>query len=191
MTGMNSKGQNGEKLVILLLVVGLTAFSNALKELNQIQQFTLDAGRFIAKWSDKVVPTEVPHTVVKLETCESKTSLQQSLPSVELPWLAAVPRIKTIKEPSAVALSRSRQTKPSEIQLARLKNVPRIDIDPVQFEVRILTDNDAEPDGGITSALPFQFKAKTRKHGAVRINPRDREMLLKTLNRSINLRVAS
>ena len=34
---MNSTGQNGEKQlqVILLLVVGLTAFSSAMKELNQ------------------------------------------------------------------------------------------------------------------------------------------------------------
>ncbi len=35
------------------------------------------------------------------------------------------------------------------------------------------------------------FKVKTRKHGGIKINPRDREMLLKTLNRSINLRIAS
>jgi len=188
---MKSTDQNGEKMVILLLVVGLTAFSSALKELNQVQQFARDASRLIAQWSDEIVPTEVPHTVVKLEACESNKPLQQSLPSVELPWLANGAQEKTIKESRTVALSRSRQTKPSGVQIARLKKVPRIEIDPVQFEVRILTDHDAEPDGSVNSESSFLFKAKTRKHGAVRINPREREMFLKTLNRSLNLRVAS
>jgi hypothetical protein len=35
------------------------------------------------------------------------------------------------------------------------------------------------------------YKTKARKHRVIRINPRDREMLLKTLNRGINLRSAS
>jgi hypothetical protein len=37
----------------------------------------------------------------------------------------------------------------------------------------------------------FTFRTKARKPGAIKISPRDREILLKTLNRSINLRIAS
>lgn len=200
---MNSTGQNGEKMgyrVILLLVVGLAAFSSAMKELNQVQQLTLDASRLIAQWSDKITPTQIPqtaeiiHTAVKLESCDSK----QSLPSVELPWLshdkkpsAVVPRPSQIIEVSNIARPVQR-AKAGSVQIARLKKALESDMDPVALEVRIPMDHDAEPDGVIISELPLTtFKAKTRKPGAFRINPRDREILLKTLNRSINLRIAS
>ena len=45
--GMNDKASYR---IILLLVVGLTAFSSAMKELNQIQELSLDASRLMAQW---------------------------------------------------------------------------------------------------------------------------------------------
>jgi len=84
---MNNMGQNGEKMryrVILLLVVALTAFSSAMKELNQVQQLALDASGLVAQWSNKVAPGEAQTAIAKVETCEMK----QSAPAVELPWLA-------------------------------------------------------------------------------------------------------
>ena len=53
---MNNMGQNDEKMryrVILVLVVGLAAFSSAMKELNQIQQLALDASGLIAQWPSR------------------------------------------------------------------------------------------------------------------------------------------
>jgi hypothetical protein len=88
---MNSTGRNNDKtgyLVILLLVVGLTAFSNSMKELAQIHEVTVDAGRLVAQWSNNIAPAEVPQmpeipqaaltpqdppVVVKLNRCQSKT----------------------------------------------------------------------------------------------------------------------
>jgi hypothetical protein len=200
---MNSTGQSGEKMrykVILLLAVGLTAFSSAMKELNQIQQFTLDASRLIAQLSDKIAPNltpqtlDIPRTALKLETCDSK----QSVPSVELPWLnsdkrpgAVVPRPSQIIEISNVETP-ARRAKPTGVQIARLKKVPQIDIDPVAFEVRLPSDHDGDSDGTITFESPVSLsKTKNRRHNSFRINTRDREILLKTLNRSINLRIAS
>lgn len=180
---MNNTGEKVGYRVMLLLVVGLTAFSSAMKELNQVQQLSFDASSVIAQWMDKIAPAEVPQqTLVKVESCE----LKQSPPSIELPWLDDIAQQT---EPSMVAPGRA---KPSTVQIARLKKLRRLNIDPVQFEVRISPNHDAEPDEAITSELPLSmFKAKSRKHGAIRITPRDREMLLKTLNRSINLRIAS
>jgi hypothetical protein len=159
---MNSTGQHGEKAsyrIILLLVVGLTAFSSAMKELNQLQQFGLEASRLAAEWSGKLVPAEVPPRVpvITVEntplTCENK-ELQQSAPSVEL------------------------------------RQLRRLEIDPVEFEVRILSDHDAEAGAPVAPELPlYTFKAKSRKHNLVR-NPREREIILKSVNRSINLRIA-
>ena len=185
---MNNTGEKTGYRVILVLVVGLTAFSSAMKELNQVQQLSLDVSRLVAQWSDKLVPTEVPpQTVVKVETCE----LKQSAPSVELPWLTNVADEETT-EPEAAPQAPAPRAKPSAVQIAKVRKLRRLNIDPVQFEVRIVPDHDSEPDETITSELPLtMFKAKSRKHGAVRINPRDREILLKTLNRSINLRIAS
>ena len=173
--------------VILLIVVGLAAFSSAMNELNQLQAFTLNASRFIAQWSDQIIPAQTPHTALKLETvkvesCESNKKLQQSVPSIELPWLDDNDTPAVTERPRA-----------SRVQPVKLRRAPRVHLDPVQLEVRMAAD--AERDEIITSELlpltQFQFKVKNRKHGTLRINPRDREMLLKTLNRSINLRIAS
>jgi hypothetical protein len=203
---MNSTGRKSEKsgyLVILLLVVGLTAFSHSMKELTEIHQLTLGASRLVAQWNGNVTPAEIPHAPVKIvkienhESCESK----QSTPSVELPWLEEASQQT---EPSAVAPARPRQTKaqrierhvitiPSEAEIAKVKKLNRIDIDADEFEVRIPSVQIPEADEPAAAAeFPaFTFRAKARKQGAIKINPRDREILLKTLTRSINLRSAS
>lgn len=199
---MNSTGRHGEKsgsLVILLLVVGLTAFSHSMKELTEIHDLTLDASRMIAQWSGNVTPVEIPHTVVKIEkhqSCESK----QSAPSLELPWLDETPRSTA---PRPVAPSRRPQIRvdklqpsviilPSEAEIARLKKLPRFEIDAADFEVHFPAEaQNVDSDEPVAAELPAStFRARSRKHG-VRINPRDREMILKTLNRSINLRIVS
>ena len=193
---MNSTGRHSEKsgyLVTLLLMVGLIAFSHSMKELTEIHRLTLDASRLVAQWSGNVTPAEIPQTIVKiekLESCESK----QSAPFVELPWLT---------EPSAVAPGNTRPTKtdriarrvitiPSEAEIAKLKKLHRVDIDADEFEVRIPSVQFPEAGEPVSTDIQeFTFRAKARKPGTIKINPRDREMLLKTLNRSLNLRIAS
>ncbi len=201
---MNSTGQHGEKAsyrIILLLVVGLTAFSSAMKELNQLQEFGLEASRLAAEWSGKLIPGEVPPTnpVITVEntplTCENR-ELRQSAPSVELPWLdndeeasPAPARIK-IRKAAPPAPPAVEQPVLTESQIARLRHLQRLKIDPVQFEVRVLSEHDAEADAPVAPELPlYTFKAKNRKHNPVR-TPREREIILKSLNRSINLRIA-
>ena len=182
---MNNTGYR----IILLLVVALTAFSSAMKELNQVQQLSLDATQLIDQWSDKVLANEVPaQMLVKVDSCDAE--IKQSTPSAELPWLNNVADEDATEPPAPTVLKH--RAKPSLAQLDKLKNLQHLNIDPVEFEVRIARDDDSESDEPIISALPLStFKAKARKHGAIRISPRDREILLKTLNRSINLRSAS
>ena len=202
---MNSTGRNSEKsgyLVILLLVVGLTAFSHSMKDLMEVHQLTLDASRLVAQWSGNVTPVEIPQTpltvvrIEKLESCDSK----QSAPSVELPWLNETPEET---EPSEVAPRRIQQrtpqridrrviTIPSDAQIAKLKKLGRVNIDADEFEVRIPNVKFPEAGEPVSFDTPdFTFRARARKHSTIKINPRDRDMLLKTLNRSINLRIAS
>ena len=204
---MNTTGQNRQNSgykVLLLLVVGMTAFSSAMKELNQLQHFALDARHLIAEWSDKFYPaqevppvpqtTEIQHTTIKVETCE----LKQSLPSVELPWLsnAAARPVETkppravVPRPSQVIDFKNDPPLPSEIQIAKLRKIPQIDIDTVQFAFRIA--NGDQPNVLVTTELPkSEVKNKGCKSREIRFNPRDREMSLKSLNSCINLRIAS
>lgn len=190
---MNNKGQSAKTsghLVILLSVIGLVAFSSAMKDLSQLHQFALEASGLVASWSHKVEPVEItPPAVVRVETCELNESLEQSIPSVELPWLGDVTEekieIKEIETPQVP--ERSKRTR---IQVVRPVRPPRVDFDPVQLEVRVPSEHDADfvtP----TDFPQFSFKTRTRKPNVIRISPRDREMILKTLNRSINLRIAS
>lgn len=205
---MKSTGNSGDKVgyrILLLLVVGLTAFSSAMKELNQVQQLSLDASNLVAQLTAKLTPTEIPlppvetPLLVKAESCES----QQSEPSVELPWLDEVAQeeacdIEAPPAPRAPAVAKKSSNHKDVV--AKLNNLRRLQIDPVQFEVRISRDHDADADEvisvpvvtvpDVTAPAGFEFKARTRKHNTFRLSPRDREML-KTLNRSINLRIAS
>ena len=196
---MNSTGRNRTQsnyLVILLLVVGLTAFSHSMKELSEIPQFFLGGNDVLAHRIEIKTPAPpIPPAVVKVESCE----LQQSLPSVELSWLhnedepVAVPEAPAPRRPERV----ERQVRVREVtdqiakrmkgQVFEFKN-----LDPMAFEVQIPTEeNDEVAAPGVNEIPLTMFKVRNRKHSDIKISPRDREMILKTLNRSINLRIAS
>ena len=195
-TGRNSK--NTGYLVALLLVVGLAGFSNSMRELAEIHQFTLDTSRLIAQ---SFVPAEIPQTpqvpliVAKLESCESK-----NVPSVEIP---ALEDAEDVTEPEVKVASRAPQVevlkverrariKPSESQLAKANKFRQFDFDATPFEFRVSSDDNDDSGDRIPVQLPLtMFKAKNRKQNVIRFSTRDREIILKTLNRSINLRTAS
>ena len=169
--------------VILLLAVGLTAFSSAMKELNQIQQIALDASRLAGQLAENIATNpippqtpELPNAVVKVETCEIK----QSLPAVELPWLEQDKTPRAVVPRPSQLIELAKVDRPVNRAMAKLKKLPQFDINPVAFEFTIPSDHDADA----------VFKMKTRRHDTFRINPRDRDVF-KTLNRSFYLRIAS
>ena len=181
---MNSKGSK----TILILVVGLTAFSSAMKELNQIRQFGSEVSQFVAEWSETLAPAEIPPpAMAKIETCQSK----QSEPAVELPWLDHVAETEETAD-----IEDSEDAPPPPVMKRTKPRKARAHVDPVQFEVRMWNHDLGAPEVPavpLVSDFTFQaspFKFKSRKQSFIRMNPRDREML-KTLNRSINLRIAS
>ena len=183
---MNSKGSK----VILILVVGVAAFSSAVKELNEVRQFGLELNQFVAEWSEKLAPADIPAPVLaKVETCHSK----QSEVAVELPWVQHVAQQENetsdIEAPETPVTPAS--AVPRKIETLKVKKARSHAVDPTEFEVQIMNDQDRSQGGPV--AFEFQqqaFKFRTRKHSVIKINPRDREML-KTLSRSINLRIAS
>lgn len=207
---MQSTAQNGEKAgykVILLLVVGLAAFSSAMKELNQLQQFTLDGSRLMVQLAQTFGPREVPQAPQKIEVPQTpeiehlvmapgSCNSQQSKPSVELPWLSEVADVAKIKRrpvvprPSQVIDFKGEAPFLTEAQIANLKKLSESSIDSLHFEFRIPGENENKII--VISDLPnTQVKSRARKQREIRNSPREHEMFLKTLNRSFNVRFAS
>ena len=188
---MNSAGKNKKTgyLVIALFLVGLTAYSNAMKELTEVQHLALSAGQVIAQWANTTpsAPAEnpqIPPAVLTVATCHSN----QPTPPLELPWLD---NVRENTEPQQTTELRVRVKPSSDEIAAKVKRVRRFEIDAADYEVRISKDQFPEPGESFSFEVPAMLKAKARQHNTIKINPRDHEMLLKTLNRSINLRIAS
>ena len=178
---MNNTGnKKSGYLVALLLVVGLAAFSNSMRELADIHRFTLDTSRLIAQY---IVPAEIPQipeipqvVVAKLNTCQSR----QAVPTVDVEWLEDVegitaPGVQATVAAPPVKAPRVR-VKPTKFQLAKLDKLARFEFHATPFEFK---------------STAFELKAKNRKQNVIKLNTRDRDMILRTLNRSINLRTAS
>ena len=191
---MNSKrNKKSGYLVALLLVVGLAAFSNSMRELAEIHQLTLDTSRLVAQY---IAPAEIPqipeipqvpqmNVAAKLESCER----HQAVPAVDVEWLEDVEGITepgvevTVPAPPVrarrVSVVKSIESaKPPEFQLAKLDKLHAVSVDvkSIPFEFK---------------SMAFEFKVKNRRQNVIKFNTRDREMILRTLNRSINLRTAS
>ena len=199
---MQNTGQGSEKRsyrVILLLIVGLAAFSSAMKELNQVHQLTLETGQLVARWTD-MLPADQNEMVVKADTCDSKI-LPPVPPMPAMPALPAVPPIPAVPAiPSAdveIDLPDSPPAAPRAPEVPRVKprrvvRMQRDDATAHASEVRVVVSTDAV-DKALKNAFVFDFnqkafKAKNRRH--ILVSPDGRDVILKSLNRSINLRTS-
>jgi len=213
---MNSVGQSGDRKsyrVVLLLVVGLTAFSSAMKELNLLREFSRDTSDLVASWSravspetpavpqapqvPDVAPVPVPPVVEEVEICDNS----HSLPEVE--------SVDLLKSGGAVAPAEVKIKAVGKTVVAerfRHRNVPAVatfrgnrsaGIDLIELRRHIPRESDlrvmimADSDGGVRIPVPSDFEFKVPKVKTYRqvIKPEERE-LLKSLTRSFNLRSA-
>ncbi|HEY2960909.1 MAG TPA: hypothetical protein VGJ37_00710 [Pyrinomonadaceae bacterium] len=202
---MQNTGQGGEKKsyrVILLLVVGLAAFSSAMKELNQVHALTLETSSLLAQWSDRLVPAE---RAIAVETCENN---QVKIP---LPPMPVVPELPPMP-PAPVAQPAEQYSPEDSPEIVSPEAAPappappRVPATPASksrraappahdsAEVRVLLSTDDLIEKSIKDAFETDpslksLKAKNRRH--IFITPNGKDVILKTLNRSINLRSAS
>ena len=207
---MNSVGQSGDRKsyrVILLLAVGLTAFSSAMKELNLLREFTRDTSNLVASWSDAltpeapqvVVPVEVPEPVEKVEVCESihKVNEVEPVDPVELGGGVAQAEVKTREVGKTVVAERSRRRDTQAVATLRanrsadielLKQLPQM---PRQADLKVMIMADSEGEGDFAFPSSFEFKVPKVKtpNRHIIIKPGERE-ILKSLNRSLNVRSA-
>jgi hypothetical protein len=204
---MKYTGQGSEKRsyrVVLLLIVGLAAFSSAMKELNQVHELTLQTGRLLAQWTDSL-SSEKNEMLVKVESCDSKI-LVPSVP--DLPPLPPVPDVAVPDVPLAPAdiehfvPAPFPQTAPPvpEVPPAKSRRVVRVQREAAATaksaeapEVRVFVSTEELVDKALKGAFEAEvnqkaFKAKNRRH--IWIGPEGRDVILKTLSRGINLRTS-
>ena len=199
---MNSVGQSGDKKyrVILLLVVGLAAFSSAMKELNQVREFARDASNLVASWSkavepapadDRVVPVEVPRTAARLEVCENNHAAEP-MPQAQGGVVVAeepvkAPAVATVRPPRReLQVQTVRRLRPVDIDLTELRNEARHAAD---LKVLMMADSDEE--GAIS--VPSEPSLKLPKFKELRqfkVGTKEHEIFLKSLNRTVNVRSA-
>ena len=206
---MNSVGQSGDRKsyrIILLIAVGLTAFSSAMKELNVLREFTRDTNNLVASWSKavapeapEVVPAEAPAppAVPEVEVCDNSHSLPEIAPldHVELGGGVAQEAVKIKDVGKTVVVERSKRRNIPTVATLRADRSAGIDLMELRkqarregdFKVMILADSENEAQIALPSG--FEFKVpKVRTHRSI-IKPEEREML-RTLNRSLNVRSA-
>jgi len=143
---INKQNQSGEKksyLVLLLLVVGLAAFSSAMSELNQLRSLTVETGRLIALWSDLVVPSASASSPVIANSCVPTFVPQNVSHSDEFRWSGNVPAGSSIEVNGINGEIVADSASGSEVQVVALKKSHRGDVNSVHIKVE-------QHEGGVT-----------------------------------------
>lgn len=186
----NTGRENKSYRVMLLLFVGFVAFSSAVKEFKQVHQLTRQTNALIAHWTDAFAPAERYTVLAQVQTCERTKVLVPPTPPLPAP---AVPPVQLeVPEIAAPALVPPTPPKAPAVP-AKPRRVVRPN--PDDAEVRVLLSTEDLVEKGLRDALESDvtlkaLKAKNRRH-QIFITPDGKDVLLKTLNRSINLRSAS
>lgn len=199
---MQNTDQGSEKRsyrVILLLIVGLAAFSSAMKELNKVHALTLETGELIAQWTGSPA-IDKNEMLVKLDSCDSKILVPPVPPMPAMPVIDAVPPAEVeidvpappatfspAAPPAAPTAPRVRPRRPVRVERGAAARV-----DANEVRVLISTEeilNKAFKDAFEADLNHKALKAKNRRH--IMIGPEGRDVILKSLHRSITLRSAS
>lgn len=196
---MQNTAQGSEKKsyrVVLLLVVGLVALSSAMKELNQVHQLTLQTSALVAQWTGAIAPGEQHTILAQVETCD-RTKVRVPPPPLPAPPAPPVqpeaPDVVEAPETAAPALVPPTPPRTPNAPAAKPKRAIRPNHDAEELRVLISTDDVVEK--SLRDALEANvtlkaLKAKNRRHQII-VSPDGKDVILKTLNRSINLRSAS
>jgi len=190
---MKNTGQASEKKsyrVILLLVVGLAAFSSAMKELNQVRDMTVEASNLVAQVRDAFAPAD-PMVTVSVETCQNSKMLVSPPPPV-----MALPPVAPIQSDAVDVVVPEAAPPAPPAPAVREVPKPRRVVRPTHdaAEVRVLVPTEDFIEKSLKDAFEGDqsFKTfKTRNRRFIFVSPEGHDVILKTLNRSVNLRSAS
>ena len=195
---MQNTGQASEKKsyrVILLLVVALAAFSSAMKELNQVRDMTVEASNLVAQWKQAIAPAD-PMVTLSVETCQNTRTLMPPPPLQALPPAAPVQAdAMDVVVPAAPPTPEAVPVQPAP-PAVREAPKPKRAVRPAHdaAEVRVLLSKDDFVEKTIKDAFESDQSVKTfktRNRRFIFVTPEGHDIILKTLNRGVNLRSAS
>jgi hypothetical protein len=202
---------------ILILLVGLAAFSSTVKELTQLRALVTEVAQFVGEWGGVVVPTANARTITKVDNCSAEVTSQNAR-SDEFRWSGRIApgaaveikginasnvvsstvngsiRISTSGYAEATTMNGEIAAKlgdanwPAALTFKTLNGEITLDLPAdTSTEVKAETLN-----GTINSDFPMSLTSlTTRPLVSGRIGVGGRALFLKTLNGSINLRRAS
>jgi hypothetical protein len=125
--------------VLLILVIGVAAFSSAMNELNQLRRFTLQASNLIAAWTDIMVPTACASGRVVVTSRAASivpTVPQTSSHSDEFRWNGNIAPGLAIEVKGINGEINAEPTSGSEVQVVASKRSKRSDVNSVQIKVQ-------------------------------------------------------
>ncbi len=144
----NQTGEKKSYRVLLLLIVGLAAFSSAMNELNQMQNLTFQAGKLMASWSETVMPTASASSPVIATSCVESVvaaSVPQNMMFASFPqnvsrsddfrWSGAVAPGASIEVKGINGEIVAEPTGGSEVQVVAEKRSRNSDVNSVQIKV--------------------------------------------------------
>jgi hypothetical protein len=120
--------------VLLLLIVGLAAFSSAMNELNQAQSLTLKVGELVSAWSEIVVPTANASAPI-ISPSFIENSIHQNSRSDEFRWDGVVAPGAAIEVKGINGEIVAEPTSDSEVHVIATKTSRRSDVNTVKMKV--------------------------------------------------------
>ncbi|HEY3582173.1 MAG TPA: hypothetical protein VGK82_16570 [Pyrinomonadaceae bacterium] len=177
----------------------MAAFSSAMKELNQVRDLTVEAGNLVAQWKDAIAPAD-PMVTLSVETCQNTRTLVPPPPPLQaLPPAAPVQAdALDVVVPEVPSAPEALPAKPATPAPPAIREVPKprraVRSAHDAAEVRVLLSKDDFVEKTIKDAFELDQSLKTfrtRNRRFIFVTPEGHDIILKTLNRSVNLRSAS
>jgi DUF4097 and DUF4098 domain-containing protein YvlB len=143
--------------VILVLFVGLAAFSSAMKELNEFQTLTTQASQFVAEWVGVVMPTADAHALPTVEICSNAVVAQSSAKADEFRWNGRVAPGSALEIRGINGDISAEPATGSEVEVVALKKSRRSDVNSVEIKV-------VEHAGGVTICAIYPNDDSTNRN---------------------------
>jgi hypothetical protein len=126
-----SNSRDRQYLLILFVVIGLTAVSNAMKELREFREITSSAGSLIAAWSCALTPTTA-RTPTVVKTYFAGRGIQNR---DEFGWRGVVAQGSAVEIKGLNGCITAKPADANEVQVTATKKSRRSDVDSVQIKV--------------------------------------------------------
>jgi hypothetical protein len=146
MNKTQSNRNTGRKYrLILFFVIGLTAFSSAVREFQEIVQITEQVGEFISAFTNAVVPTANARTPKRVLSLSVESQAQTS---EDFRWSGVLPGGKAIEIKGINGNIDAQPSNGNQIEVIAHKKSRRSDVGAVQIKV-------VEHQGGVTICAQY------------------------------------